>query len=230
MKTSNKILLGGFMTALVLLGTVLATLFTKYRNKDYTYLPPDDDMQSMVMQSFPHVKFVSVRHIANASVDFGDTASLGKLDAGHVSLVHRGDSLLITGKDSSRNTNGTAGIYLVLPRAAVLHAHRSTLSFHTRAESRGNNPVVYLDRSRGNFADVPETLSLDTLRLTATNDSRAQFHTASIGALFLRLDHSTVEDLSASIGTLNITSDSSSRISLQAKHFSKAVTKGGAHE
>jgi len=229
MKKSNKILLGGFVAALLLLTAVHLTLYAKYRSGDYTTYNPDE-LQSMVMQSFPHVKFVSVRNVEQATVSFGDSVQVRKSDDETFTYVQRGDTLHISGIDSLNRQRSWSEVILNLPRNAAVQAYNSTLSFTDRKGALKNDAFVYLEKSKAHFFSGDEPLRLGTLKLIATRNSGITFDNTSIDDLHVSLSDSELEDRKGSISQLTISTDSLSRIALQAKHFSKAKSDTTHHE
>ena len=226
MKKSNKILLGGFLVAVLLLSALHITLWAKYQNGNYVAYQPEDELASMVMQSFPHVKFVSVRNVPGLAVHFSDSAQIEEGMGKELRYTQRGDTLEISATDSLGQQNFYGEVAMRLPRNASLHAFKSTVSFTDNKGTGGGNPVVFLDQSRARFYST----RIDLLRIHAVNKSSIELADAQISNLQLQLQNSSLEDGEGQIGELSISTDSLSRIGLQAKHFSKAKLNAPAHD
>jgi hypothetical protein len=226
MKKSNKLLFGGFLFAVLLLSTLHLSLWAKYRSGDYVAYHPEDDLQSMVMQSFPHVKFVSVRHVGNLEVRFSDSAGVEKLEHDAIRYSQRGDTLLISGSDSVGGRKYYGAVGMRLPRNASLQAFKSAIYFTGGKGAQIGSPVLFLDESTARF----DVARLGGLSITAINKSSVELAGAEIDSLQLQLQNSSLEDTNGNVGQLSISTDSLSRIALQAKHFSKVKTSPPAHE
>ncbi|HZH94827.1 MAG TPA: hypothetical protein VEY06_03040 [Flavisolibacter sp.] len=227
MKKSNRILLGIFLTAVLLVAAVHVTLYAKYRSGDYTVL---DDMQSMVMQSFPHVKFVSVSNMS-VSIGFADSAQVEKTEDKEIRFYQKSDTLHIVGTDSSDNGKYNHFLTINLPINTSVSGYNTALSFVNRTEVGPQNFSMYLNNSELLFSDRREggddksnkikPVSFGNVKVTAMNNSVVAIddtHTV-IDNLDLELANSSIRDNKGSIGRLSIKTDSLSHISLQAKHF-----------
>lgn len=115
MKKSNKILLGGFLTVLLIVAGIHIALFAKYKNGNYIVIPRKVKEENERMQRFPNVSFVSIRNVHSAAVRFGDTATVEKDREGLIKTEQKGDSLIIIGQsfiDERSNARVHASITL----------------------------------------------------------------------------------------------------------------------
>jgi hypothetical protein len=97
MKKSNKLLLGAFLTVMLLITGIHIALFAKYKNGNYTIYHREVKNEDERMRKFPGVSFVSVRNVRNATVLYGDTAAVEKSLENIIQYEQKGDSLFITG-------------------------------------------------------------------------------------------------------------------------------------
>jgi hypothetical protein len=81
MKTSNKILLVAFITALLILISINVAIYAKYREGEFTVMTDDYWMPNMASISMQDVKYVSLDNIENISVHVSDSNVL-KYDKG----------------------------------------------------------------------------------------------------------------------------------------------------
>lgn len=220
MKNSNKLLLGGFLTVILLISAIHITLYAKYRSGDYTIY--NDDLQSMVMQSFPHVKFVSISNVANVAVRFSDSMKVEKLEGNEIRYTQRGDTLHIAATDTSAQNRYWDEVTINIPPNATLYAFNTMLTFKSIKKGEANNSIIYLDKSEAVFSSTNEPMKLASVNVTAVNNSRVTFGKTVINNLQVRLLNSSIETDEAIIDQLSIKTDSLSRLSLNAKHFSKA--------
>ncbi|RYY11313.1 MAG: hypothetical protein EOO04_35460 [Chitinophagaceae bacterium] len=79
MRTSNKILLGGFLFLILLVTGLHVTIYAKYKSGHYTIYQPGKIRQPS-LQSFPGVSVVSI-HDIGADIEFGDVAAMEKSTA-----------------------------------------------------------------------------------------------------------------------------------------------------
>ncbi len=229
MKKSNKILLGGLLTVVLLLAAVHIALYAKYRNGHY--IPYTNELQSMVMQSFPHAKFVSLHNIENAVIEQGDSLKTEKKEKDEVSYVQRGDTLHIS-TDTSNQRRYWGDVYIQLPEGISVAAVNSRLSFQQSIKTAASDLAVYLNNSTVSLSTNSNNkkLQLTTLQVDAFNNSNIELNNSNITNLNVLLQQSTLNDMSGSIDSLSITTDPASRISLQAKHFTKAKVNTTVYE
>lgn len=231
MKKSNKLLAGGFLTALLLITAVHITLYAKYKAGDFTVYRAADHLTSGPVQLFPNILFVSVRNVSDASVEFNDVAGVEKDEEDDVSYVQKGDTLLITGRDSLDQRGVRHRVAFSMPYNATLSAFNSSLSFETGKKTAESNPVVYLQKSKAFFSGRESPLQLGRVKVLASDNSTAEFHgNTQISRLDVQLSGSSLELTEGTFGQLSILTDSLSHISLPAKHLVKATIKTIASE
>jgi hypothetical protein len=219
MKKSNKLLLGGFLTLLLLIAGIHIALFAKYKNGNYTIYHPEDN-RGEKMQSFPNVSFVTFRGVRDATIQFGETAEAEKAPADFIKYVQKGDSLIISGNDRGdirRQLNFT------LPYNVTLSAFNSFFTFETREKSAEINPVIFLENSHAFFVPTRKPFLLGHVKVVASNMSIVAFQgNTQVNNLEVQLSNSALEYNKGDAGQLSIVTDSISRLSLQSKHLIKA--------
>jgi hypothetical protein len=226
MKKSNKILLAGFLGLLLLVSAIHISLYAKYKSGDYTIYQEEDNRLSQSMQAFPNILFVSVRNVQHATVRFDDVAQGETTDAGNIQYVQRGDTLLISSKDSTNDQGFVVPVSFHVPHNATLSLFNSALTFQTGKKIAGINPVIYLDNSRAVFSDNENPIQLGNVRLFASNSSVALFReNTQVNQLDVQLANSVFEYGDGKVGQLTIATDSLSHISLPAKHLINATIK-----
>jgi hypothetical protein len=99
MKKSNKLLLGGFLTVILIFAGIHIALFAKYKNGNYTLYHREVKDKGERMQKYPGVSFVIVRNVRIATILFGDTAAVEKGKEELIQYEQKGDSLVITGRN-----------------------------------------------------------------------------------------------------------------------------------
>ena len=222
MKKSNKLLLGGFLTLLLILAAIHIALYAKYKAGDYTIYNEEDDLTSLSMQQFPNILFVTLRNVPEGTVKFSDVAQLEKGKEDDFQYTRNGDTLQITGTANQQEYRRPVTFYL--PANATLSLFNSSFVFEAGKEVTQNNPVVYLQNSRAIFPGNQGPFSLGHLRIVASDNSGVYFRgNTQVARLDVRLLNSEIEATESDFGQLSIETDSLSRISLPAKQLLKAT-------
>lgn len=223
MKKSNKLLLYGFLTIVLMIVAIHIALFAKYKSGDYTIYRPEDKLKD-IMQSFPNVSHVTLRDVQGANVQFSDKAEVEKGKGDIIQYVQKGDSLVITGREESDfRPDGRRPVNITLPANVTLSVFNSFLYIEKGKQTSEINPSIYLKRSHVLFLDKDNPLQLGHVKLTASDSSIASFlGTIHVGRLEAQLYNSALEYNEGNVGEISIVSDSVSRISLRSKHLLKA--------
>jgi hypothetical protein len=223
MKKSNKLLLGGFLTVMLMITGIHIALFAKYKNGDYTIFHPEDIRENDRMQSFPAVSYVIIRNVGGATIRLGEKAEVEKDQDDVIQYSQKGDSLIITGHYFPDLPDARPPVNLTLPYNATLVADNSFLYFEKGKTDTGNNPVIYLQRSHAVFLKSTTPFLLGHVKVVASDSSIAAFHpNIQVNHLDAQLSNSALEYNEGDVGELSIVTDSISRISLQSKHLLKA--------
>jgi hypothetical protein len=223
MKKSNKLLLGGFLTVILMITGIHIVLFAKYKNGNYT-IYRDDKEKNERMQSFPNVSYVIIRNVNNATVQFGDSAAVEKDREDVIKYEQKGDSLIITSKYYHNiHPDGSRFIRFTLPYNVNLSAINSFLYFEKGKTDAGTNPIIILQRSHAVFIKSTTSALLGHVKLVASDSSIASFQgNTQMTHLEAQLSNSTLEYNDGDVGELSIVTDSLSRLSLQSKLLFKA--------
>lgn len=222
MKKSNKLILGGFLTLLLIFSAIHIALYAKYKAGDFTSYNAEDDLAQLSMQQFPNILFVSVQNIPGGTVKFSDVAQVEKGKDDGVQYAQKGDTLQITGDADQSEFNRPVTFYL--PYNATLSLHNSSLFFEMGKKEVQNNPTIYLQKSNAIFSGEQNPFSLGHLRVFASDNSGAFFRgNMQAAQLDVQLSNSAIEATEGNWGQLSIITDSLSRISLPAKQLLKAT-------
>jgi hypothetical protein len=225
MKKSNKLLLVGFLTGLLLITAIHVSLYAKYKAGNYTIYNAEEDLKRQSLHTFPNILFVSLRNVPEGTVRFGDVAKMEKGDEDIV-YVQKGDTLLISGTDSLGSRNIDYPVTFHLPYNATLSVVNSFLSFRGGKKMAESTPVIYLQKSQALFSGTETPLRFGHLKVVASDSSAVMFHgNTQVSNLEVQLSTSSIEYNGGDFGQLSITTDSASHISLQSKHLLKAAIK-----
>ena len=226
MKKSNKLLLGGFLTLLVFITAIHITLYAKYKAGNFIVYNPEDDLARQSMQSFPNILFVSVRNVSGATVRFSDVAQVEKSEAEDLQYVQKGDTLIISSKDSAYNGDSGHSVEFHLPYRATFSVFNSSLLFEAGKSTAQDSTVIYLRKSVAIFHGERSPLQFGRLRVVASEKSLVLFRGKSEASyLDVQLSNSALESKEGNFGKLSIATDSSSRLSLPAKQLLRANIK-----
>jgi hypothetical protein len=223
MKKSNKLLLGGFLTVILMIAGIHIALFAKYKNGNYTIYHPEDKRAGDRMQSFPGVSFVIVRNVGGATIQFGTRAEVEKGKEDVIQYVQKGDSLIINGHYFIDHPDQRRPLNITLPSNATLSAVNSFLYLEKSESGSKNNPVISLQKSHAVFLKAATPFQLGHVKVEASDSSIVSFHrNAQVDHLEVNLSNSALEYNEGELGELSIVTDSLSRLSLQSKHLLKA--------
>jgi hypothetical protein len=216
MKKSNKLLLAGF----------LAVVYANYKAGRYTLYNADNDQPVLPMRTFPNILFVTMRNVSGASVKFGDTAAVSQSEGDQIQYARKGDTLLITGSNNTRQEDFGHRVVLNLPYQATLSLISSSASMEAGKNTAESNPVIYLKNSRMAFSGAGAPLRFGRVKIVASDSSRATFgNQTQIGSLEAQVFDSALEYGEGDVGQLSIVTDSLSHLSLSSKLLLKANIK-----
>ncbi len=229
MKTSNKILLGTFLTALLIIISLHIALYAKYKKGDYTLVGDDMWPTNMVTYSLRDIKYVSVDNVENVSIHAADSSKLQydkavEGDENILSVTNRNDTLFLLGK-SNGNSPGRWYRRTHLSLAGPLPIKIINSDLHVQ-DPKTSNPIsmdITLDRS---FMEVNNRQNTTTnfagLKITASNDSRISLFNVRTHLLDITLKNSFLEETTLIADSISITTDQASKLQLSGKNLSKA--------
>jgi hypothetical protein len=228
MKTSNKILLIAFITALLILISINVTIYAKYRKGEFTVMTDDYWMPNMASFSMQDVKYVSIDNIENISVHASDSNVL-KYDKGDgkdenvLTFNRRHDTLFVAGK-STRSEVGRwyRHTQLHINGGLSLKAINSNLQLDQK-QSGGTIPKLnlLLDNANIDILSMGQSGNF-AADISAVNKSRVFLGDVSAGKMQLRLRNSIVEEKNLATDSLLIWVDGSSQINMRAENLLKA--------
>lgn len=232
MKKSNKILLGGFLTLVLVLVSVYMTLSARYKAGHYTSYNGNMDEEAIRTQEFANTRHIDVRYFKNVSVRVGDRMKVEQFgyDAEDIILTQKGGTVQLSLKDSTSNDNMYGYMVVYVPENSLVSAHKATLRIEGNQGKKINALHIVANGSHVAFQQPKNMLQIDSLNVEATNNATIELQNAQIDKLAVQLNGSELHDQQAVINQLKLNADSVSRINLQAKHFINYTTKTAAHE
>ncbi len=227
MKTSNKILVGAFVIALLILFSVHLTLYAKYKKGEFSIVS-NEWQPNLATLSLDNVKYLSVDNIDNISIHLSDSSKLlydkpQEKDEETLSFTRKDDTLFVTGKNDQGNIRWykRADLYL----SQNLASKFTNSQIHLSQKKPIANSTLYfdLDNSELNIDQLGNTSSiLSGLQISARNKSRISFGDVYVTTLQMQLRNSFVEEERLFADSISITTDSLSRISFRTPNLTKA--------
>jgi hypothetical protein len=116
MKKSNKLLLGAFLTVLLIFAGIHIALYAKYKNGNYALYHRAQINTNDEFVPFREVKLIRIRNVYSANVRFGEVAGVERGKEGEIQYEQKGDSLIISGQYlKSGQENNRVHINITLP-------------------------------------------------------------------------------------------------------------------
>ncbi|MHA4845543.1 hypothetical protein ACX0G7_15320 [Flavitalea antarctica] len=235
MKTSNKILLGLFIAALLMMTGIHVALTQKYKNGGFLVTKPGQYRDSITIRP---AKYIKVIGLENVSVIASESFRLEVAKNMPASFKHyvSGDTLIVTGangissgKDQVNKVKIYQEISLYLPQVTGIEAENSNLLLIGDGDSaRGNQSRIALLRSRlsfkNRFTENETDRYFGDVFVTAKEGSEIELSSDKINfnTLSFELEKSILRDLqTGQIRNLVVKADDSSIVQVSGQNFKK---------
>jgi hypothetical protein len=231
MKTSNKLLLGIFLSILLLTTTIQLMVFAKYKRGDYTPFHREE-FYSLNKFTLPPVRFVSITGLGNCVISNSDSTRLEVQDYKDSQIVYsvQNETLIINVKNianRSDNKNEPLSYKLVnvyVPASVLIKAASSHIrlagapdsanapSFNVQLES-GSNLGVY------NKNQEDADMYFNRLQVVSESSNIQLDDHIIINSLQLdRMVSSELDDKNALLKSITIHADDNSKVNLSGKN------------
>lgn len=232
MKTSNKILLGAFITCLLVLTAIHVALYAKIKSGDFTYIK-DTPKENSKSQKLPaNVRYVSITGLSEVVIVPAESFSFSEPNTNHAALYYKitGDTLVLRPDSShialSEIPQGGAPVLLQIPSGMHITGNYCALVFAGSTDTT-NAPYINFDLynsnltiGEGNGEQGGEHFK--GLAIRAQHESALTFqNSSSVGELNVELANSTMEDDRAFFGKLFLSADDSSKVTLTVGNLKK---------
>jgi hypothetical protein len=233
MKTSNKILIGSFLTALLILTSVHIALYAKYKKGDYTLLTDNMFPMDLSTHLLKDVKYVSLHNMGNVSIRTADTSKLmydktEKGDEDALTFTRNGDTLVVSGKDNAggnwyRRTelSLSEGMQVSMKRSGA-HVRRSNVAAPVSINFSLDDSFIEFNEREEDAA------TYGMVNINAVNDSRIELKKIKVNGLHINLMNSSLEEKDLFADSIRVTADKTSTVKLGGENLTKA--KFFAHE
>ncbi len=98
MKKSNKLLLGGLLTVILVIAGIHIALYAKYKNGNYTLYHRAQAPTDNELEPFENIKLVRIQNVFSVTIRLGDVTSVERGKEGEIQYQQTLDSLIITGQ------------------------------------------------------------------------------------------------------------------------------------
>jgi len=235
MRTSNKILLGVYLTAILILAGIHIALYAKYKTGGYV-ASKDVWKLDYTRHQLKMVKYVVATGMDNITIIPSDTAmleiekrnsSLVRFQVIGDSLILRGDTVITASDGSLRVQKSWSELKIYLPSDAFIKGNNAefTLKGSTDSNKALSYDIVLDNDGKVHFSENPWNDSSNRYYRNITvhaHSSTIEFaaHTV-VDEMNLDLIHSDFEDKDAVINKVSIQSDQKSRLSVTGGNLQK---------
>ncbi len=227
MKTSNKLLLGIFITIILLTTAVQLMVYAKYKRGDYVKFDRDN-FSSFTKVDIPAVRFISITGMGNINIMPGDTSKL-EIQKENVSpLSYRvvNDTLIIIGDtthaidDPERGSRNYNHVNVYLPATVQINASNSALRVGGAADSASApSYTVKLEKDSRLFINNNAAVYFNQLNINSDHSKIELNDHVLINDLNVQLINSNIDDKEAGIKKLTMDADSKSTVTLSGKNI-----------
>jgi len=233
MKTSNKILLGIFLSPLLVIAAINLTLYAKYKSGHYVAMATVEQ-DRFIRETLKNIRYVAVYGINNLGIQSADTAKLEiEKDAhGHLHYNIHGDSLIIHGDSAVRRgteneiLRSYQSVNLYLPGEAYIIADNSDV--YLKGSKDSTKAKSYQFQLSGSTSckmreTDPETALqyFNTIVVQAKEAQMELSDNARVKQLNLSLQNTGFDDKNALIESLSIDADKASSLTLKGDNLKK---------
>jgi|GEM_PF-1481214 len=233
MKKSNKILLGGLLTVLLILISIHVALYAKLKSGDHKIYDEKEKYGNATTSVFNNIHSVLIRDKANTVLRFGDSLKVMQFsESDDLNIRQENGQLIVAGKDSSKNGKRSGSMVIIqIPAGTEVFVKNAMLRVEASKEPAFTSLQMNLDNADAFFGRYAQAVVIDSLKITATNSSYIDLENVRTQYMEAQLTKSTINELVSVINQIVLNADDSSRIQMQARHLSRLKVKNTAtHE
>lgn len=230
MNTSNKILLGAFFTAMLIILSIHITLYAKYKKGEYRIAEDEMWLPNMLTYPLEDVKYVSMENLENITITQGDSTKLqyekaDEDDDNILSVTKNHDTLFLKGQSVGK-TEGRWYRRTNLTLAGLLPLRAINSRMYVHQPKKASTPISFDIALDSSFLEVNrsqrDTIQFDAFSISAVKNSRIYLYKADTKFLNLRLNNSSFEEDDFVTDSISVTTDSDSRLKMSAGNLVKA--------
>jgi hypothetical protein len=230
MKTSNKILLGAFLTAMLIIASIHITLYAKYKRGEYKIAEDEMWLPNMLTYPLADVKYVSLENLENINISQGDSTKLqyekaDEDDDNILSVTKNHDTLFLKGQSVGK-TEGRWYRRTNLTLAGLLPLRAINSRMYMHQPKNAGTPISFDILLDSSFLEVNrsqrDTIQFDAFNINAVKNSRVYLFKATTKFLNLHLNNSSFEEDDFVTDSISVMTDSDSRLKMSAGNLVKA--------
>ena len=219
MKTSNKILLGIFLTIILLSATINLMVYAKYKRGDYIpFVRLEEHLTSV---NLPAAKYVSITALCDVELTNGATPGFQVRKGQEKGITYRmmGDTLVILGNTSLPGGQCNSQLLkLHLPATTEVYAHYANIKINGKADST-QAPSYNIHLDKGSFMEMDDNDDdnryINQLLLSGDDANFELDEHIIVSNLSLKMvNNSRFDDKKGEIRKLTLDVDNNSRINL----------------
>ena len=230
MKTSNKILLGAFLTSMLIIVSIHITLYAKYKKGEYKIAGDEMWLPNMLTYPLGDIKYVSLENIDNVTVLQGDSSKLqyekaDEDDDNILSVTRKQDTLFLRGENVAK-TGGRWYRRTNLTLAGLLPLRAINTRMYVQRSKSIDFPISFDILLDSSFLEVNryhmDIIKFDTFKINAAKKSEIHLLKMNTKFLNVQLNNSSLEEDDLLADSINVIADSESRLEMDAKNLVKA--------
>lgn len=229
MKTSNKILLGAFLTSMLILGSIHIALYAKYKKGAYRVEGDNMWLSNMLTYPLDNVKYVSFENIENVTLLQGDSTKLqyekaDKDDDNTLSVTRKQDTLFLKGQSTGQQQGRWyKRTHLTLSGLLPLKVINSNLYIEDSKGLFEPSLDINLDASFLLFnRREKDPVRAGALKIFAGNKSRVELFNIHTNLLDIRLKNSSLEENMLVADSIKVATDVDSKLEITGNNVVKA--------
>lgn len=232
MKTSNKLLLGGLLTIMLVLLAVNVAIYARYKAGNYVPFSEKKDEEAATVKEFANARSIDIRYLTNVVVRIGDKMKVEQFgnQTDKVVLSEQGGRVTIALKDSIGSRTMFDYTIVYVPENAVITAYKAYVNVEGEAGKTIRNLNFITSGGLLGIVQDKNGLQIDSLNIEAANQATIELKNAHINKMAVQLNDSELKEEKSDIQELQLKADSASRINLQYKNLSNLTNKATAHE
>lgn len=230
MKTSNKILLGAFFTAMLIILSIHITLYAKYKKGEYKIAEDEMWLPNMLTYPLEDVKYVSMENLDNITIIPGDSTKLqyekaDEDDDNILSVTKNHDTLFLKGQSVGK-TEGRWYRRTNLTLAGLLPLRAINSRMYVHQPKNPGTPISFDILLDSSFLEVNrgqrDTINFDTFKVSALKESRIYLFKANSKFLNVQLNNSSFEEDDFFADSINVRANPESKLEMSARNLVKA--------
>ena len=235
MKTSNKILLGVFLSIPLVISASVITLLVKYKSGNYVVRKTNEDQGNYKTASLPAFRYVKVSGLQRCNIFTADTATIKVEQSGtnRVFYYLKGDTLVVKGDTlynnagDGRNSRSYQDVTLFLTPVQKLIVQNTDFNITGLSDSSlARSLDIELNEAGINLNGKYNMHGYwKVLNITGSNSNIEANSSADIKELNVAMKNSRLNDNGMRVGKLSVQADDESTLHLRGTSINKIISR-----